>query len=96
MKELSKMLAGIPPSATLAISDKAAALRRDGVDVIALAGGDPDFDTPPHIVRAVVDAIESGRTHYPSPTRGLTGTMEAIAAKMARDSNLQVDPATDI
>ena len=54
MKELSHLLANIPPSITLAVNDKAKALQRAGKDVIALAGGDPDFDTPPHIVQAAV------------------------------------------
>lgn len=96
MKELSQLLANIPPSATLAVNDKAKALQRAGKDVIALAGGDPDFDTPAHIVEAGIKAIQAGRTHYPAPTKGLNDTMEAIAAKMARDNGVTVNPATDI
>jgi aspartate aminotransferase len=96
MKELSHLLANIPPSVTLAVNDKAKALQRDGKDVIALAGGDPDFDTPPHIVAAAVTAINNGRTHYPAPTKGLPETLEAIAHKMARENGVSVDPRTDI
>ena len=96
MKELSHLLANIPPSVTLAVNDKAKALQRDGKDVIALAGGDPDFDTPPHIVDAAVTAINNGRTHYPAPTKGLPETLEAIADKMARENGVSVDPRTDI
>ena len=96
MKDLSRLLANIPPSATLAVNDKAKALQRAGEDVIALAGGDPDFDTPPHIVEAAIQAINKGRTHYPAPTKGLTGALEAIANKMARDNGVYVDPMTDV
>ena len=49
MNNLSHLLRGIPPSATVAISDKARALKAQGRDVIALAGGDPDFKTPQHL-----------------------------------------------
>lgn len=96
MKEISHLLANIPPSVTLAVNDKAKALQRAGKDVIALAGGDPDFNTPPHIAEAAIEAIRNGRTHYPAPTKGLTETLQAIADKMARENGVTVDPATDI
>ena len=96
MKELSQLLANIPPSVTLAVNDKAKSLQRDGKDVIALAGGDPDFDTPPHIVEAAVQAIKNGHTHYPAPTKGLPEALEAVADKMARDNGVYVDPRTDV
>ncbi|HZD11344.1 MAG TPA: pyridoxal phosphate-dependent aminotransferase, partial [Candidatus Binatia bacterium] len=79
MKVLSHLLANIPPSVTLAVNDRAKALQRAGKDVIALAGGDPDFDTPPHIAEAAIEAITNGRTHYPAPTKGLPEALEAIA-----------------
>lgn len=96
MKELSHLLANIPPSVTLAVNDKAKALQAEGKDVIALAGGDPDFDTPQHIIDAAFEAIRSGRTHYPAPTKGLPQALEAIADKMARENGIKVDPKTDI
>jgi aspartate aminotransferase len=96
MKELSQRISNIPASMTLAVNDKAKALQADGHDVIALAGGDPDFDTPAHIVQAMFAAIESGHTHYPAPMIGILPTLEAIAAKMARDSDVHVNPMTDI
>ena len=96
MKELSRLLADIPPSATLAVNDKAAALKKAGHDVIALAGGDPDFDTPAHIVEAAFEAIRAGRTHYPSPTKGIPALLDAIAAKMERENGVDVNPATEI
>ena len=98
MKELSTMLlAGIPPSATLAVNDKAKALQAAGHDVIALAGGDPDFSTPPNIIDAAWDAItREGATNYPAPTKGIMPALEAIAAKMARENGITVNPKTDI
>ena len=96
MRDLSNLLSGIPASVTLAVNDKAKALQRAGHDVIALAGGDPDFDTPAHVVEAAVSAIQQGKTHYPAPTKGRVDLLEAIADKMVRDNKVHVNPATDI
>jgi aspartate aminotransferase len=91
MKPLSTKLSSIPASMTLAVNDKAKAMQRAGQDVIALAGGDPDFDTPDHIVAAAVSALHNGYTHYPAPMIGLPQTLEAIAAKMRRDNHIPID-----
>ncbi len=96
MKELSRVVSSIPPSETLAVSDRAKALKAAGRDVVALAGGDPDFDTPDYIVAAAFQAIENGATHYPAPMKGITPLLEAIAAKMAADNGITVNPGTDI
>jgi aspartate aminotransferase len=96
MKELSNVVSGIPASVTLAVSDKAKALQAEGKDVIALAGGDPDFDTPQHITAAALASIEDGATHYPAPMKGIKPLLEAIAQKMADDNDIHVDPATDV
>jgi aspartate aminotransferase len=96
MKELSRLVSSIPASVTLAVNDKAKALQAAGQDVIALAGGDPDFDTPDHITAAAFAAIENGATHYPAPMKGITPLLNAIADKMARDNGIQVDPRTDV
>ena len=95
MKELSQLLGSVPGSVTMAVNDKAKALKAAGQDVIALAGGDPDFETPHHIVQAAFAAIEDGATNYP-PTKGTPAALEAIARKMARDNNLTVDPASNL
>ena len=95
MKPLSTLLSSIPPSATLAVSDKAKALKAAGRDVIALAGGDPDFDTPAHITTVAVDALNAGDTHYP-PSRGTLSVRKAVAVKLAREYDLEVDPATQV
>jgi aspartate aminotransferase len=96
MRELSHLLSGIPASVTLAVNDKAKALQAAGHDVIALAGGDPDFDTPAHVIETAVAAIKAGKTHYPAPTKGTPDVLEAIADKMARDNNIRVNPKTDV
>ena len=91
MKPLSTKLSSIPASMTLAVNDKAKAMQRAGQDVIALAGGDPDFDTPEHIVATAVSALHNGHTHYPAPMVGLPQTVEAIASKMRRDNQIPID-----
>ena len=96
MKELSRVVSSIPPSETLAVSDKAKALKAAGHDVVALAGGDPDFDTPDFITAAAFQAIENGATHYPAPMKGITPLLEAIAAKMQTDNGVSVKPGSDI
>lgn len=95
MKPLSSLLSGIPASATIAINDKAKALKAAGRDVISLAGGDPDFETPDHITHAALAAIDAGDTHYP-PSRGTPALRKAIAAKQAKDHGLQLDPNTQV
>lgn len=96
MKQLSQLVSHIPASVTLAVNDRAKALQRAGHDVIALAGGDPDFDTPTHITAAALAAIENGATHYPAPMKGIPALMEAIAHKMNKDNDIHADPKTDI
>ncbi|MBP6469111.1 MAG: pyridoxal phosphate-dependent aminotransferase [Chloroflexi bacterium] len=97
MQNLSHLLHNIPSSPTLAVNDKAKALQRAGHDVIALAGGDPDFPTPPHIVEAAYRAMLDGATHYPAPMIGIPAALEAIAAKMERENGVMVaDPRHQI
>ncbi len=97
MQNLSHLLNNIPSSPTLAVNDKAKALQRAGHDVIALAGGDPDFPTPPHIVEAAYRAMLDGATHYPAPMIGIPAALEAIAAKMERENGVVVaDPRRQI
>lgn len=96
MKELSRLISSVPASVTLAVNDKAKALQAAGQDVIALAGGDPDFDTPDYITAAAFAAIEDGATHYPAPMKGITPLLEAIAGKLARENGIHLDPHSDI
>ena len=96
MKELSRLVSSIPASVTLVVNDRAKALQAAGHDVIALAGGDPDFDTPEHITAAALTSINHGGTHYPAPAKGITPLLEAIAIKSQRDNGIAVNPKTDI
>ncbi len=86
----------ISKSPTIAMNDKAKQLAAEGKSVIGLAGGEPDFDTPPHIVEAAVKALHDGETHYAAPSKGIRPLLEAIAVKMDRDNNVRVDPMSDI
>ncbi len=96
MRELSRQLSEMPASPTIAISDKAKALKAAGKDVIALAGGEPDFDTPAHVIDCAIDAMRSGETHYAAPSKGVPVLTEAIATKMARENNVNVNPKSQI
>ncbi len=90
MTMISEALGRIKSSATVGISQKAREMRSAGRDVIALSAGEPDFDTPDHIKRAAVAAIEAGHTKYTN-IEGIDELREAVAAKFARDNHLKVD-----
>ncbi len=81
----------VEPSATLAISNRAAELEADGVDVVDLSVGEPDFDTPAHIVEAGVDALEAGHTTYTS-SNGVPELKRAIADSLRARA---IDAASD-
>jgi len=82
----------IQPSATIAISGKAMALKAEGKDVIGLAAGEPDFDTPDHIKQAAIEAINAGKTKY-TAVDGIPELKQAICAKLKRDNGLDYVPA---
>ncbi len=88
---LSRAVERVKPSATIAVTTKAAELRAAGRDVIGLGAGEPDFDTPDHIKQAAVDAIAAGKTKY-TPADGAPELKEAVAAKFARDNGLDYAP----
>ena len=88
---LSDRIGRISPSATLAMTAKAAELRAAGVDVINLSVGEPDFPTPENIRRAGKNAIDDGHTRY-TPGGGTMDLKKAAAKKMARDNNLHFNP----
>jgi aspartate/methionine/tyrosine aminotransferase len=90
---ISRRVAAIAESATLAIDAKAKALKANGEDVIAFGAGEPDFPTPSHIVEAAVAAARKPRFHHYTPTAGLPELREAVAAKSARDSGYRVEPS---
>ncbi|WP_419854255.1 pyridoxal phosphate-dependent aminotransferase [Candidatus Poriferisodalis sp.] len=85
---VSTALAGIAPSATLAVDAKAKALRAAGENVIGFGAGEPDFPTPEHIVDAAAAACRDTANHRYSPAGGLPALKTALAAKTKRDSGL--------
>ncbi|MGH8495102.1 MAG: pyridoxal phosphate-dependent aminotransferase [Gammaproteobacteria bacterium] len=78
----------IRPSPTLAVTDRARALRAEGVDVIGLGAGEPDFDTPAHIKEAAIRAIRDGATKY-TAVGGIPELKDAISEKFRRDNGLE-------
>lgn len=90
--ELSEAVNRVEPSATIAVTTKAAELKRAGVDVIGLGAGEPDFDTPDHIKDAAIRAIHDGKTKY-TPADGIPELKEAICAKFKRDNDLDYKPS---
>ncbi|MFB6138557.1 MAG: pyridoxal phosphate-dependent aminotransferase [Halobacteriaceae archaeon] len=82
--EFADRVGRIEPSATIAISDAAAELEAEGVDVVDLSVGEPDFPTPENVVEAATEAMEAGHTGY-APSPGIPELREAIAAKLGED-----------
>ena len=89
---LAASLNRIQPSPTIAITTKARELKAAGKDVIGLAAGEPDFDTPDHIKEAAIAAIRRGETKY-TAVEGIPELRAAIAAKFKRENNLDYKPA---
>ena len=83
----SSALARVKPSATLAVTAQARALKAEGRDVIGLGAGEPDFDTPENIKAAAIDAIRRGETKY-TDVDGIPQLKAAIVAKFARENGL--------
>ena len=78
---VSQLLAGLAPSATLAVDAKAKALKAAGEPVIGYGAGEPDFPTPAHIVEAAIKACSDPANYKYTPTAGLPALREAIAFK---------------
>jgi aspartate aminotransferase len=91
MSIIAAHLKDIKPSPTLAATAKAAALKAQGMDVIGLSAGEPDFDTPDFIKTAAIEAINKGFTKY-TAVEGIATLKEAICQKFARENNLQYKP----
>jgi len=87
MTNISKALGRIQPSATLAMSAKVSELKGQGVDVIGLSAGEPDFDTPDFVKEAAIQAIRDGDTNY-TVVDGTPALKKAIVGKFLRDNGL--------
>ena len=86
--ELSKRVQSVAPSVTLAIAAKAQEMRAQGIDVVSLSAGEPDFDTPDYIKQAAIDALKKGATKY-TQVAGTPELRKAIAEKLERDQGLK-------
>ena len=87
MSIIAERLKRIKPSMTVGINVKANALRSEGKDVLVLAAGEPDFDTPSNIRKAAFEAMEKGQTRY-VPGKGTPALQKAIQNKFLKDNNL--------
>ncbi|WP_042355740.1 pyridoxal phosphate-dependent aminotransferase [Bacillus rubiinfantis] len=85
--ELANRVLSLTPSSTLAITAKAKALKQQGVDVIGLGAGEPDFNTPEHILEAAAKSMNEGYTKY-TPSGGLPALKQAIINKFVADQGL--------
>ncbi len=89
---LSQALQRIQASPTTAMTDRASELRAEGRDIISLSVGEPDFDTPPHVIEAAKAALDAGDTRY-TPVTGTARLKEAAALHFSRDLGIATDPA---
>ncbi|MDB5533773.1 MAG: aspartate transaminase [Hyphomicrobiales bacterium] len=87
MSFLAGAVTRVKPSATMVATQVARDLKNAGRDIISLSVGEPDFDTPDHIKKAAIDAINRGETKYP-PVLGIVPLREAIASKFKRENGL--------
>lgn len=88
----AKRMSAISPSLTLAISAKAKAMKQAGENVVSFGVGEPDFNTPEHIVTAAKAALDNGQTKY-TPSSGLLPLRKAICEKFKKDNGLDYEPS---
>ncbi|ANU23029.1 aspartate aminotransferase [Planococcus donghaensis] len=91
MMNLANRVQTLTPSTTLAITAKANELKAQGVDVIGLGAGEPDYNTPENILEAAYQSMKDGKTKY-TPAGGLPALKEAIINKLQRDQGLSYSP----
>jgi len=84
---VSKKALSISPSSTLAIDAKAKKMRSEGIDIIGFGAGEPDFDTPDHIKKAAIDAINAGFTKY-TPASGTLELNRLFAGSLRETTGL--------
>src|SRR6476661_9063318 len=93
MAFLADQLNRIKPSATIAVTDKARALKLAGRNVIGLGAGEPDFDTPDNIKEAAIKAIRDGRASKYTNVDGIAELKDAIVKKFKRENGLDYKPS---
>lgn len=92
MMQISDRAKQLNESATLAVSARAAELKRGGTDVVGFGAGEPDFDTPQHIIEATKRALDAGHTRYAKPSSGIPEAKAAVCEKFRRDNRLDYKP----
>ncbi|WP_349967713.1 pyridoxal phosphate-dependent aminotransferase [Wolbachia endosymbiont of Armadillidium arcangelii] len=88
MSDLARRMSLIKPSPTIAVTDKANRLKSEGKKICVLAAGEPDFDTPDHVKKVAIQAINEGKTKY-TAVDGTRELKNAIINKLKRDNNLE-------
>ena len=92
MMTLSERLNRLSPSATLAMSQKSSEMKAQGIDVINMSVGEPDFNTPDHIKAAAIKAVEENWSRY-SPVPGYPSLKQAIVEKLRNENGLEYKPS---
>ena len=95
MPKSSQVLLSLSESKTVAISDKVRQMKLEGISVISLSNGEPDFDTEPAVCEAGIEAIRAGETHY-GDSRGLPVMRKAVADKFRRENAIEYDPDREV
>ncbi len=95
MAFLADRITRIKPSATIAVTDKARALKAAGRDVIGLGAGEPDFDTPDNIKEAAIRAIREGKSSKYTAVDGIAELKAAVSRKFKRENQLDYKPPGD-
>ena len=95
MKKFSDRLNRMSFSQTFVMSNKVRQMKSEGIDVISLTLGEPDFDVPQNIKEAAFEAINNNFSHY-SPVPGFLDLREAVCEKLKRDNNLEYKSATKL
>ncbi|WP_353989804.1 pyridoxal phosphate-dependent aminotransferase [Pediococcus argentinicus] len=91
--KFSKRVLNVSPSATLAVSAQAKKMQADGIDVINLSTGEPDFATPVNIQNAAIDSIQNGSASYYTPVKGLPDLQNAVVKRVFQDYQRTIDPS---
>lgn len=95
LRGLAGRISSIKPSPTISVSEKARKLRAQGIKLVDLSIGEPDFDTPSHIKKACIEALEKGFTHYTS-SRGIMELRNAISIYYKNYFNVNVNPVNEV
>lgn len=91
--KLADRVLQLAESATLAVSAKAAAMQKQGINVVSFGAGEPDFPTPERIRNACKAALDAGHTTYAKPASGILPAKEAVCSKLKRENGLDYKPS---